>query len=363
MDIGSLTGTISIEDQLSGALSIVASNVAKFAEGFEGAFGTIGVAIGVGVGAVTAFTAAVTALGVKGADVNDVTSTFEHFSGSAAEATANLQALQEGTLGTVGKLDLMKASSKLLAAGVKLTAEDFKTMGSAAFVLQNQGLGPTKDMLNLVSQALLTGQTRMLRHTIGVIDLTKAETDLKHSLGVSELTQSQKAIADRTAILEAMRKKVVEAGMQERDFGEQIEFARAKVDDFFDDLASTVAKSPVLKAAMDSIAQSFQTAFGSGNEELIKTIVHWIELGAVQMVNFGIAGLEAAREIHTGWEGLMTLLSGVGTIIAGAVSGTLNAASALANLARRDRSPARSRRSRRRTRRRRRKRRPRSSSS
>ena len=57
----------------------------------------------------------------------------------------------------VDDFTLMKESAHLLSAGVQLTAADFGTLGSAAFILQNRGLGSTKEMLDLVSDAILLG--------------------------------------------------------------------------------------------------------------------------------------------------------------------------------------------------------------
>jgi hypothetical protein len=306
MDIGSLTGSIEIEDQVTGALGMIASKVAAFAEEFGGAFGAAAVAVGTVTAAVTAATAAITALGSRGADVNDVAATFENFSGGVEKAAANMKALQEGTLETVDKFDLMKTASKLLAAGVTLTADNFKTLSSAAFILQNQGLGPTKDMLVLVNQAMLTGRTRQLEMTIGKLHMKDAEAAYAKELGKTahDLTEVEKLEAKRQGILDALAKKVKEAGDQQRDFGEQIEFVQAKIKDWFDEIASAVAKSEPLTAGMRVLTDAIAEAFGGDQKSLIEGVVGAVEKAVDVIMDVGLITVEAARVAVTAWSAM-----------------------------------------------------------
>src|SRR5665213_2641460 len=101
MDIGSLTGSISIEDQLSGALTIAADQVKKFADGFDGMIGIVAIGASLAVTAISAVTAAVTARGMHGSEVNDVTAGFDRLSGSVENATAILDAMRTGVAGTI----------------------------------------------------------------------------------------------------------------------------------------------------------------------------------------------------------------------------------------------------------------------
>ena len=113
MDIGTLTGQLEIEDNLSSVLNTAAQNVKKFANSFDSLTDVVVVGGAAVVATFTAITGAVIALGNRGSDVNDVSASFERFAGSATVAGETLQKMQDGVLGTVSNFDLMKSASKL----------------------------------------------------------------------------------------------------------------------------------------------------------------------------------------------------------------------------------------------------------
>ncbi len=279
MDIGTLTGQIDIEDRLSGALSGVSNAVEQFGALFTGVAGTVVAAAAVAAAAIGTISVAIIELGNRGSDVNDVAATFENFSGSVDEANRSLKLMKAGTMGTVTDFDLMKSASKLLAADVKLTSDEFGVMSRAAFVLQNQGLGPTKDMLELVSQAMLTGRTRTLEMRLGKINLEKATKEYAKTLGVevSQLNEAGKTEARRAAIMDLLNRKVQEAGEQQLDFGEKMDSVIVSIKNWGDELASRVAASPAVMQAIDSIGESILDAFGGTAESAIDNIISGIE--------------------------------------------------------------------------------------
>jgi hypothetical protein len=251
------------------------------------------------IGAIGGISGAIIGLGNRGADVNDVAATFENFSGSVDIATASLMAMREGTLGTVTDFDLMKSASKLLAGDVKLTSSQFGDLSRAAFILQNQGLGPTKDMLDLVSQAMLTGRTRSLEMRIGKIDLEKATKDLAKSLGVevSQLNEAGRTAARQNAILEALNQKVKAAGAQQRDFGEQMEFAITKIRNWGDELAKRVASSSAVTDAVNKIGEALVKNFGGAGQTALEVIVSWIDRFAKNVAYYGPIIIQAVADI------------------------------------------------------------------
>lgn len=285
MDIGDLTGRIAIEDQFSSVLDMVVRRVESFADDFEGALGGIAVGVGVAVTAITAMTAAVTALAVKGSDVNDVAGTFEHFAETAGGAEATLDALRSGVQGTLDDMTLMKDANKLLSIGVKMTAEDFGLLSQASFVLQNRGLGDTKEMLDLVSQALVTGRTRTLAMKLGVVDAADAEQKYADRLGIlkSQLTETQTAESKRIAIMDMLRGVVTEAGEQQLDYGEKIESAQASLTNWIEKLESIVATSPSVGKAIDTVTTSFSRI--SNSEAVLNAVVGAVNLFADAVTN------------------------------------------------------------------------------
>lgn len=265
MDIGDLTGAISIEDQFSGTIETAIHYVEEFSSKFVDGMGPVAVAAGVASAAITGITAATTALGVKGSEVNDVTTTFDHFAERVGGAENAIDGLRQGVKGTVDDMVLMRDANLVLGAGAKVSADDLKTMGDAAFVLQNRGLGPTKEMLDLITSAMVTGRTRTLAMKLGVVDSADATQAYADKLGIlkSEMTQTQLAEAHRIAVIDLLRGAVADAGTQSLDFGEKIESVEAALSNWVDELSSAVAKSPELARALQAVEDEL-AKFGDG---------------------------------------------------------------------------------------------------
>lgn len=300
MDIGTLTGQVEIENRASEALSGIADAVGQLGTAFFGASSTVVTAAGAIVAAVGGISVAIIELGNRGSDVNDVASTFENFSGSVDTAKQSLENMRKGTQGTVTDFDLMRSASKLLAADVKLSSDQFGLMSKAAFVLQNQGLGPTKDMLDLVSQALLTGRTRSLEMRLGKINLEKATKDYADTLGVEvrQLNEAGKTEARRSAIFELLNQKVKAAGDQQKDFGEKMDSVIVSIKNWGDELASRVASSPAVINAVDRIGDALMDAFGDDPQRAIETIVRGIDKFANIVGSVGPAVIKIFADIR-----------------------------------------------------------------
>lgn len=289
ISVGELTGTVELDDQLSSALELLSGKVTAFAEGFDGAFGAIALGATAAIAAIGGVTAAVIALGSRGADVNDVADTLEHFAGSAGNANDIMTKLRAGTLDTVDDFALMKDASHLLSAGVKLNAADFGTLGAAAFAMQNRGLGPTKDMMGLLSDAMVTGRTRALAMKLGVVGVKDSEEEYALSLGTTKdkLTDNERAIAHRMAVMELANKVVKDSGAAHRDFGEQLEFVKAKFMNWTDDLGRAIAKSPAVMQSLRLLGQAFTDAFGGKGASSIEVITGWVNTFADKVSTYG----------------------------------------------------------------------------
>lgn len=278
MDIGTLTGQIDIKDNLSERLTFGTEVVSAFAEEFDGMTKIVLGGAGLIVGSFAAITGSIIALGNRGSDINDVASTLEHFAGSAESATATIEEMQKGTKGTVDDFFLAGEAARLMSAKVKLSSDEFGTLSQAAFVLQNRGLGDTKQMMDLVSDALITGRTRTLAMKLGVVEVADAEKDFADKLGTTKEHLSASGIAEarRIGIMKMLKSAVADAGEQERDFGELMEAAIVKIENWGDELASQVAKSPQVMRAVTAIGDAIYDAFGVRAANSIQTIVGWI---------------------------------------------------------------------------------------
>ncbi len=298
LTVEEIQGHISLDDGFSGPLTLVSSKLSDFGKHFDSVFGGAIITAGVAVGAIAGVTAAIVSLGERGSDINDVSDTLDHFAGSTQNAAAIMENLRSGTKGQVDDFDLMKEASHLLSAQVKLSADDFGTLGQAAFVLQNRGLGGTKEMLDLVSNALVTGRTRSLAMALGVIDNTHAQDDYARSIGrtAEQLSPEQKLIATRITIMGMMNSAVKDAGKLQLDFGELINAGRIGIKNWWDDLARGVASSPAVMKAVNAIGGAIQKAFGDEAKGSIETILGWINKFADKVTQYGPVLVEWASK-------------------------------------------------------------------
>lgn len=291
--------------------------------------------VGLAVGAVTAFGTAVYQLASRGADVLDVKGAFEQFSGSTLQAEANLRGLRTGVQGTIDDMALMQTATHLLSTGVKMGASDFQTLGTAAAVLADRGLGSTAEMMKVISDAMVTGKTRALSMKLGVIDLGDAAENYAKTLGVEAemLSEAGKAEAARVQVMGMLKTAVAGAGEQTKDFNDKIAFGWAQVQNWIDQIAMGVTQSDVLHAALDGLGKGFDEAFGSDQSTRIQTIVGLIEDGMILTANLGIATVEAARVIYTAWSGAETVIKGFLTVLLNVGTGMAAVVSGIADMA------------------------------
>jgi hypothetical protein len=263
-DIGELTGTVSIDDQVSTTLDTISTHVEEFAKSFVSELGVLGVTAGLVTAAVGGMTAAIIAMGNTGSHVQDVETGFDRLAGSVEKADDILKAMREGVAGTVNDLELMTLANKALASGAVTTVEGFTALTSASRVLSKEGFGPVDTILNQIDRSLLTGQPRLLQRMGITVDLKAAEKAYAESLGTTadQLTKEGKLTADRTAILEALNKKVQQAGDQQLTFADRIKQGVVALENWGDELYKSVATSPHVLAALDTIAASIKATFG-----------------------------------------------------------------------------------------------------
>lgn len=322
VELAPISGVIDLKDEYTSVLGLVAKELFTFSDETKKIFSGIAIAGGIVAATFTGIAVAAKELGERGADILDVEATLQDFAGGVGAAAAVMEELRSGTKNTIADFDLAKNAAHLLSAGVRLTANEFGTLSQAAFVLQNRGLGGTKEMLELVSDAMVTGRTKSLAMALGVIDVGDAEAEYAKKLGttVGMLSDSAKAEAKRITILGMLDAAVQKAGAQERDFGEQIEAARVFVTNWVDEIAKAVAASPVLAAGMDAVGKAIQDAFGGDSQSSIDATTDLIENTAIIATDFALGLVEAARVVHAVWSGLQTVILGVMTAISETVS-------------------------------------------
>jgi hypothetical protein len=288
-NIGSLTGEVSIDDQVSGALDTILSNVTAFGGDFVDAFGAMAVGVGLVTAALGGMTAAIVELGNEGSKVEDVSAGFEHFAGSAQNASDILDAMRTGVRGTVDDLTLMTNATKLMGDGVKANAADFGTLTQVSMVLAKEGFGTVEEVMNQVDRAMLTGNASRLGRIGLTVDTKAAETAYAESLGVtaSQLTKEGKLTADRNALLAAATAAVQKAGTQNLTFADQMNIAVTAVENWGNQLALAVSTSPYVQAALDAIGTALVDNFGGDGQTAIQVIVGWVNKFADEVTQDG----------------------------------------------------------------------------
>lgn len=279
MDIGSLTGQIKIEDQLTGKLTMMAISVKKFAEDVDGSFGAIAISAGVMAAAVGGAFTSVIALGMKGSTLQGVEDSFNRLAISAGTTGDALRgSLSEGVKSTVSEMTLMQSTMRLMSSGMKLSTDDARIMGEAARAMGKATGTDAANGLSTLSSALLTGRTRSLAMAGIVVDLKKAQEDFARSIGTtaSELNAEGVLEAKRIAILAATQAYVERMGVSELTFKERLQQAQVAMDEWSVSLAKSVASSPHVLAAYDAIEAGIKKAFGGDSQALLTKILGWI---------------------------------------------------------------------------------------
>lgn len=334
-DIAPIKGLIELQDDFTSKLGLAEAALGNFTKVNQESLKAVAGAAGLVVAAVGAITVATIELGKRGSDVNDVNNTLEHFAGGARQAEEAMSALRAGTLDTVDNFVLAKDAAHLLSAGVKLTAEDFGTLGAAAFALSDRGLGDTEKQLELVSDALVTGRTRALSMALGVIDAGDAEENYAKQLGITkdQLSEAGKVESHRIEVMRILKDAVKDAGEQERDFGDELKFAQAQVTNWVDELGSAIASSEVFKQGFKGIETAVAGAFGKDKNEAIKATVGFIEQGAITLISFAQAAIVMAKTVEGAWNGVRTVVLGLETVVVGLATGIISAISLITEAA------------------------------
>ncbi len=276
MDIGSLTGQVALEDQLSEGLSLIAEHVKQFAEGFDSAIG--GLAIGVGVlgAAIAGAIISVEKLGEEGSKIQGVTNAFDTLAAKAGTTGDALRgSLTEGLRGTISEMQLMQDTSKLLGSGMKLTTDQTLVMGQAARELGKATGGDASSGLEMMSTALTTGRVRGLQQQIGLIDLAAGEQKFAESIGVTvgQLNEAGKLEGKRIAILDATQAYLDRVGVSELSFAEKVKQGWVAIEEWGAALSKAVSSSADVNAALDAIKQAITDAFGGDGKTLMDAIV------------------------------------------------------------------------------------------
>jgi hypothetical protein len=231
-------------------------------------------------------------LSVKGAKVAAVEESFAHLTAGAGLLGGELLGtLRNGTRSTIDDFELMKSVNQDLAAGMTLTDQQFGVLAKGAYALARATGTDVKSAFDTMNDAMLTGRGRAIALLTGKIDLAGAEELYARKLGgtAAELTSEGKLEADRQAILKAVGAATERLGEQTEGLDTIIEQGKTAWANFHDELAKTVATSPVIMAGLAGIRDAVRDAVGDKQADLVRALASAIDSAAIEVV-------ELARE-------------------------------------------------------------------
>jgi hypothetical protein len=255
---------------------------------------------------------------MDGSAVSDVAGNFERLTSQVGlTGSALLGALRTGTHNTIADFELMKTVNQDLAAGLRLTDQQFGTLAKGAFALAQATGTDVKTAFDTMNDAMLTGRTRALAMLTGKLDLEAAEKKYAASLGTTaeHLSEEGKLEAARAAILDGVGAATARLGDQVDGLDEHVAQAQVSWQNFHNELAKTVAESPVLEAAFDAIQQAIADSLGADQEQLVKAVAGAIDDAAIAAVGFAKVGVTAGSAVAVEMIALYKVLGDIAQIV------------------------------------------------
>lgn len=185
----------------------------------------------------------------RGQAVTELTNSFKALGGSSE----SLNSLRTATQGLASDMALMRASNQATMAG--LSPDQFLKVAQAADTLGDAIGIDTKQSMDLLTNALVTGNDRLLKQFGILVDNKVAHEDYAKAIGVSvkELTEVGKREADRIAILDAIKKKTDELGSAEETAGDVMQRLGVKVDNAIDSFSQWINENTLVIESLKTI--------------------------------------------------------------------------------------------------------------
>ena len=336
VNIGTLKGFISLQDDFSGPIDKIAKSLGIPRE----SLGALAGAAGIAVSAIAGTTAAIVALGMHGADVADVRGAFENLTTRAGEsADVMLGKLNEGTLNTISNFELMKLANNVLGSGMVKTAADMGTLAAGAKLLADRTGGDTAEAFATLSEAMAKGTSRQAELKFLFRDSDVVVAAYAKSIGKlpKDLTDAEIATAKTQGAMANLRDELAAAGPASADFGDNIAQGKKAIQDFVDGLGEAIATSPVLRAGMDSMGESLRAAFGGKQKDTVSILMGFVNQFAIALTYVGQAAVVVATVLNTvlapAWDFIKIAVLGVMTVVAGLASGFVSIVAGAASLA------------------------------
>lgn len=274
-------------------------------------------------------------LGNRGANVDDVANSFDALTAkTGASADVMLGKLREGVVGTLSDFDLMVLANKTLGSGLVKTADDMGVLAAGARTLAKATGQTTKDAFDTLTTAMASGRTAALKQVGLFVDSKVALEAYSGAIhkNVGDFTDSDRAQALAAASLEALKKRMQEIKPDAADFGELIDQAKVRLENFKDQVAVAVSKSPVFAAGMAAMGKALGDAFGNDQKQNASELTKLIEKFAIGLTYVGQGAVVVGTVFATAFSAIGVLVNGVLTAVVGFAGGIVTVVDSMARL-------------------------------
>jgi len=255
-------------------------------------------------------------LGNRGALVDDVAQSFQVLTEkTGGSADVMLGALRQGVVGTLSDFSLMQLATKTLGSGLIKTADDMGVLAAGARTLAKGAGGTTAEAFDTLTSAIASGRTATLKQ-IGVFVDAKVATEnwaAAHKTTTSAMTDADRATALSAATLEALKNRMKEIQPDAADFGELIDQAKVRLENFKDQVALGIAQSPVFTAGMSTMGKALGEAFGTDTSSLASGFVKILEKIVIAVLDVGQGAVIIGHIFATVFSAIEVLANGLRT--------------------------------------------------
>lgn len=259
-------------------------------------------------------------LGSHGADVQDVTESFDQLAERAHTTGEDMRsALRAGVVGTISDFELMKMANAAMGNGLLKSAADAEALSNGARELGKRTGVDAKTAFETLTKAIETGRTSHLKQLGLFIDSKVATDNYAASIGkdASALTDHEKAVALSQAAMSKLKEEFKDRSPA--DFGEIVKQLVTRFENFRDQLSVAIANSPKLVAMLQSIAPAFAQAFGGDTQGLVTTVTHLAEDFGRFLITLARIAVGVADQIINAWTVLKVLFNSYMFLMVGGV--------------------------------------------
>lgn len=240
--------------------------------------------------------------GIKlGSEIDDISQAFNNIAAQAGVlSNVLLSDLKRATAGTISDFDLMKEANQSMLAGLDptkfaSTAEQVRKLGEAMGVDLKEGI-------DIVNQALITGNDRALKMRLGLnVDLEASERLLKEAYGNTniQLSEAARLGSAQIAILSALEQKTSGIAAVTDDAADLISQMGVSIENARNRALEKIATDQILIETLTSLKSGIENidwgGFITGATNAATAVINFAEKGILTLAE----ALENLRRAST----------------------------------------------------------------